>query len=140
MVRWQDRYSRQFRVSQGVRQGALLSSLFYATFVNDLLTILESHKLGISIGSVYCGVLAYADDFALISNDKNELQAMLDLCYTYSQDWHYTFNASKSIMLVFGESTRSRSAARAVRSWRIGDTIIEERDQAKHLGIVWSVS
>ena len=78
MVRWQDRYSRQFRVSQGVRQGALLSPLFYATFVNDLLTILESHKLGISIGSVYCGVLAYADDFALISNDNNELQAMLD--------------------------------------------------------------
>ena len=53
MVRWQDRYSRQFRVSQGVCQGALLSPLFYATFVNDLLTILESHKLGISIGSVY---------------------------------------------------------------------------------------
>ena len=87
-------------------------------------------------------MLAYANDFALtcISNDNNELQTMLQLCYAYSQDWHYTFNPSKSIVLVFGESTRSRLAARAVRSWRIGDSPIQERNQANNFGIVWSVS
>ncbi len=29
---------------------------------------------------------------------------------------------------------------RAIRQWKIGDAVIGERDQAKHLGILWSVS
>ena len=43
--------------------------------------------------------------------------------------------------VVFGESTRSRLAARVVHSWRIGDSIIQERDQAKHYGFsVFSIA
>ena len=41
------------------------------------------------------------------------------------------------MVLVFGESGKSRADMRAIRQWKIGDAFIGERD---HLGILWSVS
>lgn len=54
--------SRSFPIKQGVREGALLSPLFYSIFINDLLVELKKQELGVSIGPIYSGVLAYVDD------------------------------------------------------------------------------
>ncbi len=38
--------------------------------------------MGISIGHIYRGVLAYADDIALTASSPDLLQSMLDICVT----------------------------------------------------------
>ena len=60
----------------------------------------------------------YADDLTLICNSASDLQPMLS---EYATTWRYSFNASKSSILVFGESPSSRSCNRPLRSWRLGD-------------------
>ena len=52
--------------------------------VSNLLTDLKHLNLGVSIGNTYCGVLAYADDFAFMSTLAWALQLMLDRCHQYS--------------------------------------------------------
>ena len=76
----------------------------------------------------------------LIADFPAELQALLDIAAAYASTWRYLFNASKSFVLVFGESPRSRSRLRAQRSWHIGSQLIKECDETKHLGILRSVN
>ena len=139
-VLWNSNTSRSFPVRQGVRQGAVLSPLLYSIFVNDLLVHLESSGLGIHIGNIYCGAPMYADDLTLICNSASDLQAMLLIVSEYATTWRYSFNASKSSILVFGESPSSRSRNRPLRSWRLGVDIIPESDTQLHLGVLRSVS
>lgn len=140
MVLWEGNVSRPFHVLQGVRQGALLSPLFYAIFINDLLRELSYSNIGVSIGSIYCGCPTYADDMTLLSDSQNDLQYMLNIVGRYAFKWGYTFNYSKSKILVFGESSRSRRVAREQRTWYLNGTPLSEADSIKHLGIVLSVS
>jgi hypothetical protein len=45
-VRWGDEYSDWFEVTAGVRQGGVLSPDFYCLYVDDLIIILKSLKIG----------------------------------------------------------------------------------------------
>ena len=92
-VLWNGRCSRPFCISQGVKQGAILSPLLYSIYLNDLLVELQQSNLG-----------ANADDLALIASSPEELQKMLDIMYTYSNNWRYRLNASKSKVMIFGSA------------------------------------
>ena len=46
---------------------------------------------------------------------------------------------SKSAIMVFGESTKTRERERMVRTWSIGGSAISEVDEYKHLGILRTV-
>ena len=53
-----DKYEAEsFSVLQGVRQGGILSTHFYKTYLNDLLLDLESRALGKYIGNLYMSCL-----------------------------------------------------------------------------------
>ena len=52
----------------------------------------------------------------------------------------YNLNASKSFIMVFGESPRSRTQARSLQEWHLGSEKMQEADEAHHLGILRSVS
>ncbi len=62
MVLWEGSPSRSFNISKGDRQGALLSPLLYAIYINDLLVELQHSSIGISIDQIYIGCPTYADD------------------------------------------------------------------------------
>ena len=111
--------SRIFPISQGVRQGAILSLLLYSVFVDDLLAQLHDCGLGAMVGSVYCPSPMYADDLALIADSPEGLQKLLNIVSHYTSTWRYEINSSKSAVMVFGESTRSRTSGRQSRSFSV---------------------
>ena len=139
-IKWSGGFSEPFPIHQGVRQGALLSPLLYSLFINDLLSDLEESGVGIYINSIFCGTPTYADDMSLVAQDPVDLQVMLDIASRYSYNWQYTFNPSKSKVMVFGESSVSRKRNRSDRSWFINSFLIAETDTWVHLGITLSVS
>ncbi|VDI09308.1 Hypothetical predicted protein [Mytilus galloprovincialis] len=64
-VKWQHEQgdtSLSFSIDQGVRQGGILSSHLYKQYINELLSELETHNMGISIGNTYAGCPSCADD------------------------------------------------------------------------------
>ena len=139
-VMWDNSFSQYFPVTQGVRQGAVLSPILYSFFVNDLLFQLESLNGGLFIGSTFVGAPTYVDDVCLISNDPLNLQQMLDIAQSYAVKWHYSFNIDKSLILVIGESSISRQTAQTTRSFYLAGKKLREVDSAKHLGVVISNS
>ena len=65
-----------------MRQGAILSPLLYLIYVDDLLVKLSSCGEGPeSMKSTCMGSLMYADDLALIADNPNSLQRMIDVVY-----------------------------------------------------------
>ena len=138
-VLWNSRTPRSFRIHQGVRQGAILSPLLYSSFVYGLLDQLSASGHGVYIDDAFCGAPMYADDLALISDSAEDLQSMLDITSNYALLWCYQFNASKSAILVFGESPVSRKRNRSLRNWLLGGDEIPECDTHSHLGILRSV-
>ncbi len=65
-VKWLNALSDSFPVTQGVRQGGVLSTVLYKSYVNDLLAELEENSLGVKIGDIYVGSPTCADDIALL--------------------------------------------------------------------------
>ncbi len=135
-VRVGDKLSRYFNLEQSVRQGGVLSPWLYLLHINDLLVKLRNSGHGASVGSTYCGVVAQADDIALIALSPDSLQHMINICYSYSTDWRFKYNPNKSMIVVFGESPVQKQKQRQHRQWFLGDTRIQEADEAKHVGIV----
>ena len=131
-VLWAQQASRPFNIRQGVRQGGVLSPFLYCLFVDQLLDILTASGFGVSIDNIYCGAPMYADDLALVAGSPEELQAMLDIVHNYAQKW-------KSVVMVFGETTRTRRLARSARKWTLGDEVLKEVDEQHHLGILRTV-
>ena len=138
-VQWDSHQSSHFPVLQGVRQGAILSPLLYCIFVDELLDNLHASGHGAKVGEVYCGAPMYADDVALIAESPDELQAMLNIVSSYATRWRYQLNPEKSAVMVFGESSRSRSTGRLNRKWYLCNSLIHETDHQHHLGILRSV-
>ena len=66
-VRWINALSSPFTVSNGVRQGGVLSPVLFSIYLDELLLKLESTGVGCFWNSHYAGALAYADDIVLLA-------------------------------------------------------------------------
>ena len=120
--------SKPFTVSQGVKQGCLLSPVLFSLYLNDLNDVLPH---GVTIAGIKIKVLLYADDIVLLSNSPVELQKMIDALYNYCSMWGLILNLNKSKILVFRKSTRLSSNL----TWNYGENNIEVVNEYKYLGI-----
>jgi hypothetical protein len=71
-----------FTLTQGVRQGGILSSDLYKVYINPLLNNLSDSYLGMKIGNVNCNASACADDVALMSI-RPVILADIHFCYLH---------------------------------------------------------
>jgi hypothetical protein len=94
--------SSAFDVTVGLPQGAVLSPLLYALFINGLATLLKEKHLGVWMWERQVSLLLYADDIVLVAENAAQLQQMLDCCSEYAAEWQFRFNtkAGKSDVVV----------------------------------------
>ncbi|CAC5417961.1 unnamed protein product [Mytilus coruscus] len=135
-VKWQGDTSLSFSIDQGVRQGGILSSHLYKQYINELLSELEAHNMGISIGNTYAGCPSCADDIVLLSNDQNEMQEMLNTVYDYSSDHRFLIHPVKSNTIVKSINKRtSERIQQTTTNFTLGDNIMEFKSETTHLGL-----
>ena len=66
-VRWGDCYSEPFGVSNGVRQGGVLSPVLFAVYLDGLLEELSESGVGCYWGHMFACALCYADNLVLLA-------------------------------------------------------------------------
>ena len=96
-VKWESIFSEEFKVKNGVRQGAVLSPTLFSLYIDDLLILLESSGFGCHIKNYYYGSSAYADDIVLMSPSRNGLQVMLDICVEYFNEHEIIISTNENI-------------------------------------------
>ena len=86
--KWNNEHSDSFSVSNGVKQGSLISPLLFSIYIYNLFSKLKHLELGCFVGLTYAGAFGYADDIALVSPSIYGLKKMISICESYAQDYH----------------------------------------------------
>ena len=91
-IRWDNELSSCFSMTNGVRQGAILSGFAYCFYMNDLFSILRKNRSGCWIRGSYFGILGYSDDSLLLAPSLDALQEMIGICETYAGTHNLRFS------------------------------------------------
>jgi len=101
IIKWGNCLSEPFRVSNGVRQGSILSPKLFAIYVDQLSELLIVKKVGCHIDNVCFNHLFYADDLCLLAPSAIALQKLINVCYDYGIANDILYNPLKSECIVF---------------------------------------
>ena len=63
---WNSGKSRYFTMANGVKQGGVISPIFFSLYIDPLLDHLCMSGFGCHIKGVYMGALSYADDITIM--------------------------------------------------------------------------
>ena len=99
-VRWGDCIFSPFRVSNGVRQGGILSPYLFNVYMDDLSCLLNCCNTGCVSGDTIINHLMYADDLVLISPSATGMKELLCACEVYSLEHAIIYNSKKSTVVV----------------------------------------
>ena len=103
-VKWGTAVSSYFSVSNGVRQGSVLSPLLFNIYMNELSQRLNCLPAYCVLGNAKINHLFYADDICLIVPSILGLRMILRECEKYGDEYDILFNSSKSHCLYFTPS------------------------------------
>ena len=84
--------SDEFSITNGTRQGSVLSPLLFSVYLDDLLVMLRSLGLGCHIGGYWFGACGYADDLILLAPSRDVLQRMITICEGYAEQHNLVFS------------------------------------------------
>ena len=88
-MRWNNKISKTFPISNGVKQGAVLSPRLYCIYIDDLFAEMRRRKTGCWVGNTFGGILAYADDLLLMTSTLESFakssQSNITLCSAHIQ-------------------------------------------------------
>ena len=99
-VRFNQTHSELFQVSNGVKQGGVLSPILFSIYIDILIESLQTSGYGCRVGDVYVGCVAYADDILILTASLFSLNKMIKICENYAVDYHVKFNGNKSKLII----------------------------------------
>ena len=125
--------SAEYTVGHGLREGAVLSPVLYAVFIDDIARRLEASCSGVSVGgeageAVRC--LLYADDICITADSQEDLQRALNVCQSFANESSFEYSMEKSQVVIFGGDYSFNAPAFTL----MGQTM-ESVDRYKYLGL-----
>jgi len=133
-IKWCNTTSECFKVTNGVRQGSVLSPKIFAIYVDQLSELLINCKAGCFIDNVCFNHLFYADDLCLLAPSAIALQKLINMCNEYGIDNDIMYNPLKSIGVIF-KPNRYRLRCPTVH---LGGEVIDYKEWVKYLGVIVS--
>ena len=100
-VKWSDSLSECFSVSNGIKQGGILSPKLFDIYVDVLSQGLTSKPVGCSFNGKIINHLYYADDLVLIASSLNGRQKLVTECESFENKNGLKFNKMKNVWLIF---------------------------------------
>ena len=99
-VRWNSSNSREFHLSNGVKQGGVLSALFFSVYLDDLLCELRQVNVGCHMNGYFVGTVIYADDITLLGPTRSSILSILNVCDVYARNMDILFNPAKTNCII----------------------------------------
>ncbi len=99
-VRWESTHSPDFNVTNGVKQGGVISPILFCIYMDGLSHELENSGVGCYMGEVFVGATGYAD-LKLLTPSVNALNILVDICKIYVAKYDAMFNAKKSHLIIY---------------------------------------
>lgn len=130
-VRWNSTCSDAFSVSNGVRQGGVLSPILFTVYLDALISRLSSAGVGCHFYHHFVGVLCYADDIALIAPSPSALRFQLNICEQFALEYDLLFNSAKSQLICFSRTVSSKDC---VGAFHFCGSQLKPCDSVVHLG------
>ena len=125
--------SPSFQSNSGVKQGDSLSPTLFNLYINDLIHELNGQHSGVSIDEqTQVSALMYADDLAIISDNEQNMQVLIDTLENWCSKWRMTVNTNKTKVVHF----RSPSKPRSNIPLKMNNYDIDYVNQYKYLGII----
>ena len=131
-IRWNGEFSDSFSVSNGVKQGGVISPILFCVYIDELLMKLENSGVGCYMGRAFAGACAYADDITLLCPSISALKEMITICTNFAAEYDIKFNASKSQLIIF----KSGSGNTVNPEIKMNGDKIEVVNSVVHLGHV----
>ena len=129
-IRWGCAYSECFPLLSGVRQGSILSPLFYSLYADIVLQKLEKSSLGCFVNFTCYNSFMYADDILLLSISVSDLQLMFNLCSDVFTQLDLPINVTKSHCLRVGPRCHAECSALCLQG-----SVVQWTERTKYLGI-----
>ena len=123
-----------FFISNGVRQGGILSPKLFLVYIDDLSDKLVKCKVECYIDNLCMKHVMYADDICLMAPSPAALQELIDICYYFSVQNDVFFNSSKSYCMVFKPKSYVLSCPRLY----MDNQLLKHTDDIKYLGFTFS--
>ena len=104
VVSWNGTKSESFTLSNGVKQGGIISAPLFAMYIDPLLYKLQKYGKGCNIGNLCANSFAYADDIVLLSPSCTALKGLVNICEIFARDTKMKFNPEKCTLLIFSKN------------------------------------
>ena len=138
LISWCGVKSSAFTISNGVRQGGVLSPYLFSVYIDQLSESLNAVRSGCSVGKICINHIFFADDITLLSPSLTGLRELVDVCYDYALSHNIVFNCNKSRGMLFTPNHFNLSCKSPALTF--GKQRIYFVDSVKYLGICLSNS
>lgn len=132
-VKWGSEVSSFFLVTNGVRQGGILSPVLFNLYVNELSENLCSKAIGCHFNSVCYNHLMYADDTVLLAPSPKALQTLIDECISFADSHDLIFNKKKTKFMCIKPVTKKHLY---VPKFYLRENVIQSVQQEEYLGYI----
>ena len=103
-IKWGASFSDEFFITNGVKQGGVLSPILFGMYMDVLFEVLSTSQAGCRVGQQFMGAFGYADDVILIAPTKSSMNVLLDICTDFSRDFQVKFYPHKSNLIAYPKS------------------------------------
>ena len=132
-VRYNQSHSDTFSITNGVKQGGVLSPTLFCIYIDNLLKNLKDSGFGCRIGNAYVGCVSYADDILLLCGSLYGLEQQILICEKYAHEYKIKFNGSKSKLIIFSPHINEEFP----EVYLCGE-IVEKVNELKYLGFMFT--